>query len=115
MEAQAIAKHIRFSAQKGRLMADLIRGLPVSKALDELGFSRKRAAPVLKKVLESAVANAEHNQGADIDELKVSAVYVDGGPVFRRHRARARGRVNEIQKHTCHITVKVSDELGEKA
>jgi large subunit ribosomal protein L22 len=112
METLAIAKHIRFSAQKGRLVADQIRGLPVGKAIDLLVFSPKRAAKAMKKVLESAIANAEHNNGADIDDLKVSTVYVNEGATFHRQMARAKGRGAPILKRTCHITVKVSDDLG---
>jgi large subunit ribosomal protein L22 len=108
---QAIAKHryARISAQKGRLVADQIRGLPVEKALDVLTFSNKKGAELVKKVLDSAIANAEHNLGADIDELKVSAIYVDEGPTMKRIRARAKGRAARILKRTSHITVTVAD------
>ena len=97
------------SAQKARLVADQIRGLPVEKALDVLAFSPKKAATLMKKVLESAIANAEHNEGADIDELKVSAVYVNEGPTMKRLHARAKGRANRISKRTSHITVAVAE------
>ncbi|MEW8013444.1 MAG: 50S ribosomal protein L22 [Candidatus Sedimenticola endophacoides] len=109
---QAIAKHrfARISAQKGRLVADQIRGLPVEKALNVLNFSTKNGADLMKKVLDSAIANAENNDGADIDELKVSAVYVDEGPTMKRIRARAKGRAARILKRTSHITVAVSDK-----
>ncbi|MEW7976114.1 MAG: 50S ribosomal protein L22 [Candidatus Sedimenticola endophacoides] len=109
---QAIAKHrfARISAQKGRLAADQIRGLPVEKALNVLNFSTKKGADLMKKVLDSAIANAENNDGADIDELKVSAVYVDEGPTMKRIRARAKGRAARILKRTSHITVAVSDK-----
>ncbi|MEW7980173.1 MAG: 50S ribosomal protein L22 [gamma proteobacterium symbiont of Phacoides pectinatus] len=109
---QAIAKHrfARISAQKGRLVADQIRGLPVEKALNVLNFSTKKGADLMKKVLDSAIANAENNEGADIDELKVSAVYVDEGPTMKRIRARAKGRAARILKRTSHITVAVSDK-----
>jgi large subunit ribosomal protein L22 len=99
-----------FSAQKGRLVADQIRGVPVERALELLEFSPKAAAQVIRKVLESAIANAEHNDGADIDELKVKTICVDEGPTAKRIRPRARGRINRIFKRTCHIRVVVSDE-----
>jgi len=98
------------SAQKGRLVADQIRGLPVDKALNILAFSPKKGANVIKKVLESAIANAEHNEGADIDELKVAVITVDQGPSMKRFMARAKGRGNRINKQTCHIVVTVGDE-----
>ncbi len=109
MEAIAIHKFARLSAQKGRLVADQIRGLPVAKALDILNYSPKSAAALLKKVLESAIANAEHNEGADIDELKVAKVMVDEGPTMKRIKPRAKGRADRIFKRTSHITVVVSD------
>lgn len=109
MEVAATMKYARLSAQKGRLVADQVRGLPADKALEVLTFSSKKAAGFMRKVLESAIANAEHNEGADVDELRVSAVYVDEGPVFKRMRARAKGRGSRILKRTSHITVKVSD------
>jgi large subunit ribosomal protein L22 len=109
MEVAAIAKNLRISAQKARLVVDLIRGLPVAKAVDVLRFNRKKAAMLVKKVLDSAIANAEHNEGADIDELKISSAYVNEGPVMKRMHARARGRGARILKRSCHITVKVSD------
>ena len=109
METSAIQKYARLSPQKARLVADQVRGLRVEKAVEMLSFSNKKAATIIKKVLESAIANAEHNEGADIDELKVSAICVDGGPTHRRWRARARGRVNHILKRTSHIRVTVSD------
>lgn len=97
------------SAQKARLVANQIRGLEVEEALNVLQFSTKKAAAIMKKVLESAIANAEHNESADIDELKVSTVYVDEAPTLKRFRARAKGRANHILKRTCHITVKVAE------
>ena len=109
MEVKAILKNANLSPQKGRLVADQIRGKNVENALQILAFSTKKAAAVVKKVLESAVANAEHNDGADIDELKVSQVYVDQGRYSARFRARAKGRGNRILKRTCHITIAVSD------
>ena len=109
METSAIHKFARLSPQKARLVADQIRGLPVEKAVEQLTFSNKKAAQVIKKVLESAIANAEHNEGADIDELKVRTVTVDDGPTYKRWKARARGRVNHIFKRSSHIRVTVSD------
>ena len=108
---ETVAKHrqAQISAQKARLVCDQVRGLPVENALNVLTFSNKKAAELVKKVLESAIANAEHNDGADIDELKVSSIYVDEGPTLKRLRARAKGRADRIFKRTCHITVKVSD------
>ena len=110
MEATAILKYVRVSAQKGRLVADQIRGMPVARALELLQFSPKKAAKPVRKVLESAIANAEHNEGADVDELKVRTIYVDGGPSLKRFHARAKGRGVRILKRTCHITVTVSDQ-----
>ena len=109
METSAKQRHAKISPQKARLVADQVRGLPVDKALTLLTFSNKKAAEMLRKVLESAIANAEHNDGADIDELKVSSVFVDQGPVMKRMRARAKGRGNRIIKRTSHITVIVAD------
>ena len=109
MEVSAILRGTRLSAQKGRLVADQIRGLPVDKALNILAFSPKKGAGVIKKVLESAIANAEHNEGADIDDLKVKTIYVDQGSVLKRFTARAKGRGNRISKPTCHITVTIGD------
>ncbi|MDD2720413.1 MAG: 50S ribosomal protein L22 [Gallionella sp.] len=103
----AVAKNIHLSAQKGRLVADLIRGLPVAQALNILTFCPKKGAGIVKKALESAIANAEHNDGADIDELKVKLIYVDKGASMKRFMARAKGRGNRIEKQTCHITVTV--------
>ncbi len=110
METIAKRKYADISAQKCRLVADQIRGLSVDKALNVLTFSQKKAALLVKKVLESAIANAEHNDGADIDELKVSKVYVDEGPTQKRMRARAKGRGNRIMKRTSHITVAVGNK-----
>ncbi|MEZ5585074.1 MAG: 50S ribosomal protein L22 [Candidatus Competibacteraceae bacterium] len=109
MQAVAILKHARISPQKARLVADQIRTLPVGRALEVLTFSNKKAAQLVKGVLESAIANAEHNEGADIDELKVSAICVDCGPVLKRMHARAKGRGNRIVKRTSHITVTVAE------
>jgi large subunit ribosomal protein L22 len=110
MEVSAKLSNAPFSAQKGRLVGDQIRGLPVEKALDILNFSSKKAASVIKKVLESAIANAEHNESADIDDLKVSTVYVNEGATLKRISARAKGRANHILKRTCHITIKVAEK-----
>ncbi len=109
MKTTATLRGVRLSAQKGRLVADLIRGLPVEKALNILAFSPKKGAGIIRKVLESAIANAEHNDGADIDELKVSAIMVDEGTTLKRFTARAKGRGNRISKRTCHIQVTVGD------
>jgi large subunit ribosomal protein L22 len=109
MEVAAVHRFARMSAQKGRLVADLVRGMPVEKALETLQFSNKKGSRLVRKVLESAIANAEHNEGADVDELRISAIYVDEGPTMKRLRARAKGRANRILKRTSHITVKVSD------
>ncbi len=110
MQASAILKYIRMSPQKGRLVADQIRGLPVARALEILQFSNKKAARPLRKALESAIANAEHNEGADVDELRVAIAHVDHGPVLKRWRARAKGRVARIKKPTSHIAITVSDQ-----
>ena len=110
MEVSATLRHARLSPQKARLVADQLRGLPVERAVEILTFAKPKAASMLKKVLESAIANAEHNEGADVDELRVGTVNVDQGPTFRRFRARARGRAGRITKRTSHITVTVTDE-----
>ena len=109
MEVSATLRQAHISAQKARLGADQVRGLPVEKALNVLMFSPKKAAAMVRKVLESAIANAEHNEGADIDELKVSAIYVDEARTLKRFRARAKGRGTRILKRNSHITVKVGD------
>jgi large subunit ribosomal protein L22 len=110
MQAAAKLMHARISAQKARLVADQVRGLPVDKALNVLAFSNKKAAALIKKVLESAIANAEHNEGADIDELKVSRICVDEGPTMKRIRARAKGRAARILKRSSHISVTVAEQ-----
>ncbi|MFG1488732.1 50S ribosomal protein L22 [Oceanospirillum sp. HFRX-1_2] len=110
MEVAAKLRGARLSAQKARLVADQVRGLPVADALNLLTFSPKKAAALVKKVLESAIANAEHNEGADIDELRVSTIFVDEGMTMKRIRPRAKGRADRILKRTCHITVKVADK-----
>jgi large subunit ribosomal protein L22 len=109
MQAEARIKHARLSAQKARLVADQIRGLHVEQALNLLSFSSKKGAGIIKKILESAIANAEHNEGADIDELKVAAVQVNEGPTMKRIRARAKGRASRILKRTSHISVTVAE------
>jgi large subunit ribosomal protein L22 len=109
-----VLRGVRLSEQKGRLVADQIRGLPVDRALNLLTFSPKKAAAIIRKLLESAIANAEHNEGADIDELKVSTIYVDRGPSMMRTSARAKGRGNRIVKPTCHIFLTVGDKAGNK-
>ena len=109
METQAILRGVRLSAQKGRLVADMIRGKPVEQALNILTFSPKKGAVIIKKVLESAIANAEHNDGADIDELSVKTIYVEKGAVLKRFTARAKGRGDRISKQTCHIYVTVGN------
>ena len=109
METRAILRGVRLSDQKGRLVACQIRGLPVDKALSILAFSPKKGAGIIKKVLESAIANAEHNDGADIDELKVKTIYVEKGMVLKRFTARAKGRGNRIVKPTCHIFLTVGN------
>lgn len=108
---QALAKHrfARTSPQKTRLVAELIRGLPVGRALSRLAFNPKRASLLIRKVLESAIANAEHNEGVDSDELKVAKVFVDAGPTLKRTYPRAKGRADRIVKSTSHITIVVSD------
>ena len=109
MEVKAIHRGARISAQKTRLVADQIRGLPVDKALNVLTFSPKKAAGIVKKVVLAAIANAEHNEGADIDELKIKSIYVDKAASLKRFTARAKGRGNRIEKQSCHITVTVGN------
>ena len=109
METKASLRGARLSAQKGRLVADLIRGKKVDQALSILTFTPRKAAGIVKKALESAIANAEHNDGADIDELKVKSIYVEQGATLKRFRARAKGRGNRISKGTCHIYVTVGN------
>jgi large subunit ribosomal protein L22 len=109
MQVSSIHKYARVSPQKCRLVADQIRGLPVGQALNILKFSKRRAAEPIRKTLESAIANAENNEGADIDELRVSTTYVNEGPTLKRMRARAKGRGSRIFKRTSHITVTVGD------
>ena len=109
METTAKLRSVRLSAQKGRLVADQVRGLSVDKALNVLTFSPKKGAEILRKILESAIANAEHNDGVDIDDLRISSIFVDRGALMKRTSARAKGRGNRIVKSTCHISLSVSD------
>jgi len=109
METRAIVRGVRLSVDKGRLVADLIRGKKVDQALQILTFTQKKAAGIVKKALESAIANAEHNDGADIDELKVKTIHVEQGTTLKRFTARAKGRGNRISKPTCHIFVTVGN------
>lgn len=110
MQVAARLREVQMSAQKVRLVADQVRGLPVAKALDLLTFSTKKAAAIVKKVLNSAIANAENNNGADIDELRVAIIHVDDAGALKRFRARAKGRGNRILKRSCHITIEVADD-----
>jgi large subunit ribosomal protein L22 len=110
MEVAAKLRFARVSAQKARLLADQVRGLPIERALQVLAFSPKKAAGIVRKVVDSAIANAEHNEGADIDELRIARIMVDEGPSMKRIEARAKGRANRIVKRTSHITVVVSDD-----
>ncbi|WP_028536834.1 50S ribosomal protein L22 [Paludibacterium yongneupense] len=109
MRVSAYLKNVRLSAQKGRLVADLIRGKSVDEALNILAFSPKKGAVLVKKLLESAIANAEHNEGADIDTLAVESIFVDKGASLKRFTARAKGRGNRIEKQTCHISLTVGN------
>jgi large subunit ribosomal protein L22 len=110
METQAVVRGVRLSVDKGRLVADLIRGKKVDQARNILQFTTKKAAGIVLKALDSAIANAEHNDGADIDELKVKSIYVEQGTTLKRFSARAKGRGNRISKPTCHIFITVGDE-----
>lgn len=109
MEVSAHARRLRISAQKARLVADQVRGKPVADALDILSFSTKKGAELVRKVVESAIANAENNEGADIDELKISEIYVNEGLTMKRIKPRAKGRADRILKRSSHISVTVSD------
>ena len=115
MQTQAKLYGVRLSVQKGRLVADMVRGQPVEKALNILSFAPQKGARIIKKVLESAIANAEHNDGADVDELKVKRIFVERGIPLKRFHARAKGRGNRVTKHTCHIFVTVGDEEKKKS
>jgi large subunit ribosomal protein L22 len=112
MQVSAKLRYARISPQKARLVADQVRGLSVGRALDVLAFSTRKGATLVRAVLESAIANAEHNEGADVDELKVTTICVDEGPVMKRIRARAKGRAARIHKRTSHITVTVAEQAG---
>jgi len=109
METKASVRGVRLSVDKGRLVADMIRGKKVDQAINILAFTPKKAAVIIKKAVESAVANAEHNDGADIDELKIKSIYVEQGATLKRFSARAKGRGNRISKGTCHIFVTVGN------
>ena len=110
MQVSAIAKRLNLSPQKARLVVDEVRGQPVSRALDILNFSTTKGAVLVRKAVESAIANAEHNEGADVDELKISEIFVNEGMTMKRIQPRAKGRADRIFKRTCHITVTVTDE-----
>jgi large subunit ribosomal protein L22 len=112
MEVAAKLKGAQISAQKVRLVADQVRGKGVEEALDLLNYSTKKAAHLLRKILDSAIANAENNEGADVDELSISSIFVDEGTTMKRLRPRAKGRADRILKRSCHITVKVADGEG---
>ena len=109
METKASVRGVRLSVDKGRLVADMIRGKKVDQALNILAFTPKKAALIIKKAVDSAVANAEHNDGADIDELKIKSIHVEQGATLKRFSARAKGRGNRISKPTCHIYVTVGN------
>jgi large subunit ribosomal protein L22 len=109
METKASVRGVRLSVDKGRLVADMVRGKKVDAALDILSFTPKKAAGIIRKALASAIANAEHNDGADIDELKIKSIYVEQGATLKRSSARAKGRGNSISKPTCHIYVTVGN------
>ena len=109
MEVSAKLRGARISAQKVRLVADQVRGTPVGDDLTLLAFSTKKAAQIIRKILNSAIANAENNNGADVDELRVATIFVDEGMTMKRMRARAKGRGDRIFKRSCHITVGVAD------
>lgn len=109
MRVSAQHKNARISAQKARLVADIVRGKSIAEALNILTFSSKKGAELIKKVLDSAIANAEHNESANIDDLKVIAIYIDKAASLKRFQARAKGRGNRIEKQTCHINVTVGN------
>ncbi len=110
MQVRAIAKRLSLSPQKARLVADQVRGKPVSSALDILNFSNKKGAGLVRKVVESAIANAENNEGADVDDLKICEIFVNAGLTMKRIKPRAKGRADRILKRSCHITVTLTDE-----
>ena len=113
MEVSATAKRLRVSPRKARLVVNQVRGKAVSDAIDILSFSTQKSAPLVRKVLESAMANAENNEGADVDDLRISEIYVNEGITVKRIRPRARGRADRILKRTCHVTVTLTDGAGE--
>jgi len=110
MQTQAVLKFVRLSPQKARAVADLVRGKKVDEALNILKFNTRKSSRLIRKVLESAIANAENNHGADVDELKLQAIFIDEGPVLKRITPRAKGRADRIVKPTSHITIRVTDE-----
>ncbi|AXQ30821.1 50S ribosomal protein L22 [Solimonas sp. K1W22B-7] len=110
MQTQAVLKFVRLSPQKARAVADLVRGKKVDEALNILKFNTRKSSRLIRKVLESAIANAENNHGADVDELKLQAIFIDEGPVLKRIMPRAKGRADRIVKPTSHITIRVTDE-----
>ncbi len=112
MSISAKLRYARISAQKARLVADMVRGMPVEKAMNELEFCNKKGAELIKKLLRSAIANAENNEGLDVDELALSTIYVDEAPSFTRFKSRAKGRANHIIKRNSHITVVVGPKLA---
>ena len=112
MSVSATLKYARLSAQKARLVTNQVKGLPVEKALDVLLYSSKKASGIVKKLLESVIANAENNEGLDIDSLVLSNAFVDEGPSFKRFKPRAKGRSNRIIKRSCHITVVVAERVS---
>ncbi len=114
MSVSATIRHARLSAQKARLVADQVRGLPVDKAIDQLSFSNKKGSDIVNKLLKSAIANAENNEGLDVDELFLSVIYVNEAPSFKRFKARAKGRANHIVKRNCHITVVVAPKQDKR-
>jgi len=112
MRVKAVAKRLRIAPQKARLVADQVRGKPVAEALNILNFSTQKSASLVRKVLESAIANAENNEAADVDELRVSEIFVDEGFTLKRIKPRAKGRADRITKRTSHITVTVTDDAS---
>lgn len=114
MSVSAKLRYARLSPQKARLVADLVRGMPVEKAVNELTFSNKKGSDIIKKLLESAIANAENNEGLDVDELTLNTIFVDEAPSFKRFKSRAKGRANHIVKRNCHITVVVAPKQSSK-
>lgn len=114
MSVSATLRYARISAQKARLVADQVRGMPVDQAVNQLAFSKKKGAAIVKKLVESAIANAENNEGLDVDELALYRIFVDEAPSFKRFKSRAKGRANHIVKRNCHITVMVAPKQAKK-